>query len=102
MQVHKTRQQLQQANDQLTELDCLNSHLRTSIAALQIQIQERVAAADQLSQAAEESTGQLSQRIKEHEATISRLKIQLEQQQQQLAGGAAGHRHDVQVQYSIR
>ncbi len=52
-----------------------------------------MAAADQLTQAAEESTSLLSQRIKEHEATIGRLKIQLEQQAR---GGA--HRHEVQVQ----
>ncbi len=91
--MHKTRQQLQQANDQLTQLDCLNSHLRSSISALQRQEEERVAAADQLTQAAEESTSLLSQRIKEHEATIGRLKIQLEQQAR---GGA--HRHEVQVQ----
>ena len=84
--MHKTRQQLQQANDQLTELDCLNSHLRSSIAALQRQEEERAAAANQLTQAAEESTSLLSQRIKEHEATIGRLKVQLELQ----AGGGRG------------
>jgi len=77
-EIHKTRQQLTASNQQLQQLDCLNSELQSSLDSVTAQLSLKTAASVAAAKTAEETDSLLLEQVKEKDAIIMRLKHQLE------------------------